>query len=100
MKGGIEMNLERELKKARETGRLWICGEMAFPINQGAQKAYQVACAIAEQCGYQVSWQHRGSSYVICGGDIVGYVVCDWFGNRLITKVDYWTCQTAWMEGE
>jgi hypothetical protein len=92
------MNMELELKKARDTGTLWICGEMAFPIKQGAYEAYKVACDIAEQCGYLVSWQHRGSSFTICGGDIVGYVVCDWYDGAVIVKVEHWTCQTAWMQ--
>ena len=93
------MDLPRALAQAKATGMLWICGERAFPINHGAYEAYQVACDIAEECGYLVAWQHRGSSFTICGGDIVGYVVCDWYNGAVIAKVEHWTCQTAWMQG-
>ena len=93
------MELQKRLQQARDSGTLWIIGEMQFPIKHGAYEAYQVACDIAEQCGYLVSRQHRGSSFVISGGDLVGYVVCDWYDGAVIAKVEHWTCQTAWMEG-
>lgn len=92
------MELYKRLQQAHETGTLWIVGEMAFPIKQGAYEAHKIACYIAEQCGYLVSWQHRGSSFIISGGDIVGYIVGDWYDGAVIVKVEHWTCQTAWMQ--
>ena len=92
------MDLQRALTQAKATGMLWICGEMAFPINQGPCAAYTLAYDIAEQCGYLVEWKNRShTAFSICGGDIVGYVACDWYDGEVIAKVEHWMCRTVWI---
>jgi hypothetical protein len=74
---------------------LWLGGEMEIPLNSTPQEAYAIACNIAEQCGYIVTWSRGCRSMIeIAGGDIVGYYVLDWFSpdKRGIGKVEHWTC--------
>ena len=49
---------------------------------------------LASTDGSYVAWVEDAAG----GGDIVGYVVCDWYDGTIIAKVEHWTCQTAWMQ--
>ena len=41
---------------------------MAFPTDEGADKAFAIACLIAEESGYLVTWQQRHETFEVGGG--------------------------------
>ena len=91
--------LERICSEAKNTGIVFLGGEMEFPANEGAMAACYKACEIAEACGYLV--QRNGSSrFTVCGGYIVGYFALDWFSPdaKELVKIEHWREQSAYLK--
>jgi len=73
---------------------------MEFPANEGPSVAYRQAVKVAEDCGYVVSWVYGYGAFRVTGGDILGYVVVDWFdpaATRLI-KVEVRRPESAYLD--
>lgn len=81
---------------------LHLGGEMDFPIGITAGEAFARCSAIAEDCGYLVSWKYGHSAFSICGGDIVGYYVLDWFDRERPgpEKIEHWSCKAEYIPQE
>ena len=72
------MTAEQVMAMVRKSGQVCLGGEMAFPADEGADKAFKTACLIAEECGYLVTWQQRHATIEVSGGDIFGYYSLHW----------------------
>jgi hypothetical protein len=79
---------------------VWLGGEMEFPWGITALEAYDRCAYIAEQCGYIVGWRYGRSAFSVCGGDINGYIVLDWFDTQRPgpVKIERWTSQDEYIE--
>ena len=81
---------------AKTEGRIWIGGEMEFPVNATVADAYKHCAHIAEECGYIVG--RKGSDRLeIAGGDLGGFVVCDWFGGDTCQKIEFWHAENVYL---
>ena len=78
---------------------LWFGGEMELLMGLTVDEAYERCANIAEQCGYLVTSKGR-SAFSICGGDIVGYYVLEWFDSTQPgpEKIEHWTCLAFYVE--
>lgn len=96
------MNAQDIVNRAKQTGIVWLGGEMEFPTNEGPRAAFDKAAKIAEACGYLVQWQwgHSRSSFTVTGGIIPGYVVLDWFNPdaRELVKVEVWKADAGYLK--
>ena len=94
------MNTKEIMSEALRTGTIWLGGEMEFPANEGPRVAFNQAVKIAEACGYLVNWHFGQSALKVQGGDICGFVVCDWFhaDTKQIVKVEYWSCEASYRD--
>ena len=79
---------------------IWLGGEMEFPLGITVQEAFDRCVYIAEQCGYLVGWKYGKSAFSVCGGDIAGYIVLDWFDRERPgpVKIEHWTCKAEHFE--
>jgi hypothetical protein len=91
------MSAQDIMNEAKETGRVWLGGEMEFPFEITCGEAAHLAYQIANACGYLVRLQ-GSSRLAISGGDIIGEIVLDWFSPDATypAKVEHWTCESAW----
>lgn len=93
------MTAEQIAERAKREGVVWLGGEMEFTANEGPSAAYYQAVKVAEACGYVVSWAYGHSAFKVTGGEILGYVVVDWFNPdaKQLAKVEIWMPETAWL---
>jgi hypothetical protein len=94
------MNIKGIAQKAKETGVVWLGGEMEFPANEGPSTAFKNAVHIAENCGYLVRWKYGHSAFSVVGGDIIGEIIVDWFDQsaKELVKIEHWTSRDEYLK--
>jgi len=91
------LDAKRMAKEARDTGRVWVVGEMDFDCNQGVAVATEQAQAIADQCGYLATRQRGSAILTIYPPYSSQYVSLDWISPERpnLVCVTVWTPQSA-----
>jgi len=95
----MSINARSIADEAKATGRVYICGEMDFPANEGVAVAWERANHIAEECGYIVNRNRNSAILTIYPPYSSQYVTLDWISPERpdLAKVTVWTPQEAYL---
>lgn len=93
------MSPQTVIKEAMATGRVWLGGEMEFPVTMRMRQAQHHLSNIAEQIGGMVEAFGMSGLRVFCPDDS-GYWFLDWITPEapMIQKIERWECASCYFD--